>query len=154
MAALVCAEHVFGRVAGAAMRGTRDEITAAIPFRAFLLVRLEYAWPEEHIVPGPHHHAVIQRPAQFRRPLGILEWRQRREIGPDRQQVIAGEFRETRIGKRRVIARTVRRHAVTQRAAEILVAPGAQAGFAIRRQVRRINRAERGADTLAAGEWL
>src|ERR1700737_3436110 len=111
------------------MRGTRDEITAAIPFRAFLLVRLEYAWPEEQIIPGPHHHAVVQRPAQFRRSLGILEWRQRRAIGPDRQQVVAGECREVWIGKRRVIARTVGRHAATQRAAEILVAPGAQSGF-------------------------
>ncbi len=136
------------------MRGTRDEITAAIPFRAFLLVRFEYARPEEQIIPGPHHHAVIQRPAQFRRSLGIAEWRQRREIGPDRQQVVAGEFREVRIGKRRVIARTVGGYTATQRATEIVVAPGAQSGIAIRRQVRRINPAERGVDTLAAGERL
>src|SRR5258707_7915345 len=58
-AAPVGAEQVLGRVAGAAMRRARDEIAAAIPFRAFLLVRLEYAGPEEQEIPDAHHHAVI-----------------------------------------------------------------------------------------------
>src|SRR6266446_3411202 len=58
-ATLVGAENVLGGVAGAAMRRARDEITAAIPFRAFLLVRLEYAGPEEQEIPGAHDDAVI-----------------------------------------------------------------------------------------------
>src|SRR6202158_2117628 len=56
-AALVGAKNVLGRVACAAMRRAGDEITAAIPFRAFLLVRLEDAGPGEQQIPGPHHFA-------------------------------------------------------------------------------------------------
>ena len=52
LAALVGAEHVLRRVAGAAMAGALDQIAAAIPFRAFLLVGLEDAGPEEQQVPG------------------------------------------------------------------------------------------------------
>src|SRR6266404_8567597 len=136
------------------MRGARDEIAAAIPFRAFLLVRFEYAGPEEQEIPGAHDDAVIQRPAQFRRRRTVGNRRQRREIGADRQQIVAGQFREVGIGKSRVIARTVAPHAVTQRAGEFVVAPCTEAGFAIRRQVGRINRPERGIYALAAGERL
>src|SRR5258707_10877063 len=58
-AAPVGAEQVLGRVAGAAMRGARDEIAAAIPFRGFLLARFEYPGPEEQEIPGAHDDAVI-----------------------------------------------------------------------------------------------
>src|SRR3978361_473901 len=53
-AASVCAEHVLWGVAGAAMRGPLDQITAAIPFRGLLLVRLENAGPEEQQIPAAH----------------------------------------------------------------------------------------------------
>src|SRR6202022_752522 len=52
-AALVGTEYVFRRVAGAAMRKRGDEIAAAIPGRALILVRLEDAGPEEQKIPGP-----------------------------------------------------------------------------------------------------
>ena len=56
------------------------------------------------------------------------------------------------IGEGRVIARAVARHAEAQRAVEIVVAPGAEAGLAVRRQVGRIDAAEGGIDPLAPGE--
>src|SRR5436190_1645273 len=81
------------------------------------------------------HDAVVQRPAQRRRTARIAQWRQRREVGPDRQDVAADHFREIGIGECRVITRAVRRHAVADRADEIVVAPCAEAGIAVRRQV-------------------
>src|SRR5882724_2643460 len=50
----VRAKHVLRRVAGAAMRKPRDEISAAIPGRALVLVGLEDARLEEQVIPGPH----------------------------------------------------------------------------------------------------
>ena len=152
--ALARAEHVLGRVASTAMRDAFDQIAAAVPFRAFLLVGLEDARPEEQPIPAPHHHAVIERPAQFRRRRAVLNWRERREVGADRQQVVADHLGEVGIGERGVVERTVAPYAVTQGAIELLVAPGAEAGIAIRRQIGRIDPAERGVDLFSPGERL
>ena len=100
------------------MRDAFDEIAAAIPLRALVLVRLENAGPEEQEIPAPHHHAVIQRPAQLRRRRLVRKRRQRREIGADRQDVVARQFGEIRIGEGRIIARAVGRHAIAQGAVE------------------------------------
>src|SRR5207244_12032872 len=103
MPAFVGAERVPGRMAGAAMSDSLDEITAAIPFRALLLVGLEDARPEEQRIPDPHHHAVVQRPAQFWRGRLVADGCQHREIGADRQYVVPGEFSEIGGGECRVI---------------------------------------------------
>ncbi len=100
-----------------------DQIAAAIPFRALLLVRLQNAGLEEQPVPAAHHDAIVERPAQFRRRRRVADRRQRRQIGADGENVLAGQFCEIRIGKGRVIARAVGRHAEAQRAVEIVVAP-------------------------------
>src|SRR5260370_29140530 len=65
-AAPVGAEQVLGRVAGPATRRARDEISAAIPFRGFPLVRAGSAGPPEQYIPGAPDHAGLQRPAQLR----------------------------------------------------------------------------------------
>ena len=72
LAAFVGAKHVLRRVAGAAMADALDQIAAAIPFRALLLVRLQNAGLEEQPVPAAHHDAIVQRPAQFGRRRGVL----------------------------------------------------------------------------------
>src|ERR1700674_4129433 len=87
LAALLGAEEIPGRVACAAMRGALDQIAAAIPFRALVLIRLEDAGPEEGKIPDPHQHAVVQRPTQLRGGWRVSHRRKRSEIGPDRQHV-------------------------------------------------------------------
>ena len=109
------------------MRDALDQIAAAIPLRALLLVRHQDAGLEEQPVPAAHHEAIVERKAQFGRARRIAHRRQRRQIGADGKNVLARQFREVRIGEGRVIARTVARHAEPQRAVEIVVAPAAQA---------------------------
>src|SRR5437879_1625104 len=65
LAALAGAKHVLRRMAGAAMRDALDQVAAAIPFRALLLVRRQNAGLEEQPVPAAHHDAIIERPAQL-----------------------------------------------------------------------------------------
>jgi len=134
------------------MAGAFDQVAAAIPVRALLLVRHQDARFEEQPVPAAHQHAVVQRPTQVRRRGGILHRRQRRQIGPDRQNVGAGEFGEIRIGEGRVVARAVGRDAEAQRAVEVVVATAAEAGIAVRGQVGRGEAAERRIDPLFPGE--
>ena len=112
LSALVRAEDVFGRVASAAMRRAGDQVAAAIPFRGFLLVRLEYAGPKEQIIPAAHHQAIVERPAQFRWPPLVAKRSKRAKIGADRQQVVAGEFGEIGVGEGRIIVGAIGRHAV------------------------------------------
>src|SRR5260221_1082767 len=58
-AAPVGAEHVLRGVAGAAMCRARDEISAAIPFGTFLLVRLGDCRTGGQINSQPHEQPVI-----------------------------------------------------------------------------------------------
>ncbi len=154
MVAFVGAEQVLGRVARTAMRHALDQIGAAIPVRAFLLIGLEYPGPEEQIIPDAHQCTVVERPSQVGRWRGIAERRQRRKIGADCEQVVAGKFREIGIGERRIVPRTVGRYALAERATKVLIGPCADPGIAIRRQVRRIDTAERRVDPFAPGEWF
>ena len=134
------------------MAGALDQIAAAIPFRALLLIGHQNARLEEQPVPAAHDDAIVEGPAQLQRRRRVPDRRQRRQIGPDRQDVLAGQFREIRVGEGRVIARTVRCDAVAQRAVEIVVAPAADAGIAVGGQIGRIDAAERRIDALAPGE--
>ena len=134
------------------MRDALDQIAAAIPLRALLLVRHQNAGLEEQPVPAAHHDAIVERPAQLGRTRRMAHRRQRRQIGADGENVLARQFREIRIGEGRVIARAVARHAEAQGAVERVIAPGAQARLAVRRQIGRVDAAERGVDPLAPGE--
>ncbi len=102
------AERVLRRVAGAAMGEGFDEVATAIPVRTLALVRLDDSRREEQCVPGAHQHAIVERPAQLRRRRLVVDRRQRREIGADRQDVVADQFREIRVREGRVIMRPVR----------------------------------------------
>ena len=134
------------------MADALDQIATAIPFRALLLVRHQNAGLEEQPVPAAHHDAIVERPAQFRRARRMLDRRQRRQIGADGKNVLSRQFCEIRIGEGRVIARAVARDAEAQGAVEVVIAPGAQAGLAVRRQIGRVDDAEGGIDRLAPGE--
>src|SRR5713101_1761219 len=122
--------------------------------RAFLLVRLEYARPEEQKIPAAHQHAVIERPAQFCLRPPVADRRKRKEVGADRQNIVADQFREIGVGECGVIARAVGPYSLTQGAVKVVVTPCAEAGIAIRRQVRGIDPAERRVDPFSAGKGL
>src|SRR5712671_6571343 len=70
LAALVGAKDVLRRMAGAAMADTFDQIAAAIPFRALLLIGHQKAGLEEQPVPAAHDDPVIEGPAQLRQRRG------------------------------------------------------------------------------------
>ena len=152
LAAPVGAKDVLRRMAGAAMAGAFDQIATAIPFRALLLIGHQNARLEEQPVPAAHEDAIIQRPAQLRLTRRISHRRQRRQIGPDRENVMAGQFGEIRVGEGRVIARAVARHPEAERAIKLVVAPSAEAGIGVRRQIGRIDPAKRRIDPLSPGE--
>jgi hypothetical protein len=73
-------------------------------------------------------------------------------MGADRKNVLPRQFREVRIGEGRIVARAVTRHPISQSTVEIVVAPRAEPGLAIRRQVGRIDTAEGGIDPFSAGK--
>ena len=147
-------EGILRRMTCAAVAGAIDQICAAIPFRALCRVESECARLEEQRIPAAHDDPMIEWPSQRHRGAGVADCRQCREIGFDRQHVRAGHSREIGIGKRRIVARAVRRDAVVHGAIEIVVAPCADAGVAIWRQVGRIDRAERRLDLAPTGKWL
>ena len=90
-AAPVGAEHVLRRMARAAMRHALDQIAAAIPFRALLLVGLEDAGPEEQPIPDRASPRGSSAASAIRGGgVRVANRRQRREIGADRQDVLRG----------------------------------------------------------------
>ena len=131
-----------------------DQIAAAIPVRALALVRLDDTRREEQRVPGAHQHAIVQRPAQLRRRRSVADRRKRREIGTDRQDVVADQFRERGVREGRIIVRPAWRDPHPQRAEEIVLAPAADPGIVVGCEVWRKHRTERRVDPLAAGERL
>src|SRR4051794_10139251 len=126
-------------MARAAMRGTLDQITAAIPVSALVLIGFEDARLQEKPVPGAHHNAVVKWPAQLRLLRGVAERRQGGEVSPDCEQIITRHFREIGIGERRVIKRAIWRYPETQGARKLPLGPRAKPGLAIRRKIRGVD---------------
>src|SRR6185437_1042467 len=147
-------ERVLGTVAGAAVAEAFHEIGAAIPLRRLPRVRLERARLEEEGVPSGDGFAHRERPRKVRRLRRLLHRRDRIEVRLDREHVVAAELREPRIRERGIEMLAVRADAVVHRLVELLVGPLADAGFLVRRDVGRIDRAERRGDRAAAGEGL
>ena len=100
----------------------------------------------------PHDDAIIEWPAEFQRGRRVPDRHQRRQIGPDGQTVLAGQFREVRIGEGWIVARSVRCDPVSQRAIERGVAPASDAGILVGGQIGRSEAAERRIDELSTGE--
>ena len=106
-----------------------DQIAAAIPLGALCWSGCKMPGWKNSQFQRAHHDAIVQRQAQFRRRRRVADRRQRREIGADRQNVVADQLGEIGVGEGRVIARAVGRDAKAQRAEEILVAPARQCRF-------------------------
>jgi hypothetical protein len=136
------------------MAETLGEIGAAIPFFALRRVGLIRALLQEQHVPGGHQRADVQREDEIvarRRRLDRLACHQ---IGIERLVVVVGDQGEMIIGKSRIEMRAVAIGAFAHGALEGLDAPVADAGLLIRRDVGRIDRAERRGHRETAGEGL
>ena len=151
---VVAAERRLGRVAGAAMAQTFDKIGAAIPFGGFRGVRLEFAALEIERVPDRHSLTNVERERQLVGNDGVANRLHRIEVSANGERVALGHLGVVRIGHRRVEQRAVMPFALAQRAHEQLVAPGADPGLAIGRDVGSHHDAERSLDRPAAGERL
>ena len=77
--------------------------------------------------------------------------RQAEQIGLDRQRIGVGDVGVGRVRHRRIKPRAVAPHAAMHRVEKILVAVIADAGFLVRRDVGRIERAEGQLEREAAG---
>src|SRR5262249_44257775 len=108
----VLAKDILGRVTNPAMADTFDQVAAAIPVWALLLVRFEDTGLEKKEIPHSHEHAKVQREAQAWLRRFVLIRPKGREIGADRKNVVAREFREIGVWEGRIIARAVGRHAI------------------------------------------
>ena len=140
--ALDAAQHVLGRMAGAAVTEAFDEILPAIPLGGTKRVGRELAFMEEQKVPAcdgsPHAH----RPRQIGRAHALAHRRQRIQECLDGEHVVVRQMGEPGIGKRGIQMVAVRPPAFVHRPPEVVVRPPADARFPIRREVRRVDRAE------------
>src|SRR3569832_1003782 len=148
------AEKALRCVAGAAKAEAFDQIAAAIPLSAFVLVGLENARTEESEVPQSHQRTIVQLPIELASRRRVVDGIERLEVGAEREDVVARYFREMRVGERRVFGRAIRPLAIAHGAKECLVGPSADPGIEVGRQIGGIDPAERRIDPLSSGEWL
>ncbi len=140
------------RVARPAVAEPLHEVGAAVPARVVRRVRAVGVGVEEDEIPQRHAPALIERERQVR--LGRLQADRRdrmHEVRVHRGDVVVGDLRERRVRHRR-IQMMARRDTAAQRAVEVLQRPSADAGIGIRRDVRRIDLADRRLQREAAGE--
>ncbi len=146
------AQQRFGRVAGAAMRRPGDEIGAAIPRRRFRGIGGEGAGPEVEPVPYRQGGADIIGKAQPVGFDGAADRSDRLHIRPQRGDIAVAHPGIGGIGHRRIKPLAAGGDAVLHGAAEILLAPAADTGLAIRGDVGGGEFSERRAQHQAAGK--
>ncbi len=147
---LVGAEQGLGRMAGAAVRGPLHQERAPVPGIRLARHGLELVFPEEHCIPGDHAGADREWERQQVGFHGVVHGRQRVEVSPDRQGIVTAHLRE--IGERHggVEVGAVAARAATERVHEVVVAPKADAGLPVGRDIGRRDHPERRLDAAAA----
>src|SRR5579859_4050745 len=149
---LVPARDVLRCVAGPAMHEALDQIGPAVPFGALLGHRVKRPGPIEELVPRDHPVTDVERKRQRVSANAILNRLRGREIGADRDQIVARHARVIGIGHRGIKMRAVAADAARHRADELVIGPGADAGLAIGSDVAGNDVAEGRLDGPAAGE--
>src|SRR5712691_3258826 len=137
-------------MAGAAMRETLGEISAAVPLLALRRVLLIRALPQEQKLPAGEQHAYVQRKGNLVRRRRRAHGFARHEKRVERARVVAREQSEVIIGKGGIKMPACAVHALGERAAESFLRPLADAGHWIGGDVRRIDRSERGRQRASA----
>lgn len=148
------AHHVDRRVAHRAVAEAFDEVRAAVPFDRLRRIRLVFAFLEEQRAPADQQVAVVERELQFVRTARHRYRRDRTQVRVDRVRVGARDLRVAREREARVEQAAILRTAGVHRAVEVVRRPLADAVLVVRRDVRRVHRAERRRHRQAARERL
>src|SRR5260370_2604101 len=131
-----------------------SEIGAAIPHIGFALRLLKARLTQEQNVPEAQTPALVVREGHFVRLRRRMRNRQAEQVDLDVQDVVAAQR-----GVRGVREGGIQRFAVLadarmQRSHEVIVAPGSDAGFLVRSDIARIDRAKWRLEGDAARERL
>jgi hypothetical protein len=90
---------------------------------------------QERQIPKRHAPALVERKDEIVLLIRDALLRQAEQIGLDRERIVAAHGRKRRVREGRIKIVPARRDAAMQRTHEVVVAPIAYAGFAIRRDV-------------------
>src|SRR5258705_8412928 len=161
LAGLIAPQEGFRRVTGAAMTWAIDQKSSPIPRGRLLWVGLVFALAEIERVPHAHRRPDIERKRQQVCDDRMPDRLQRIEVGADRQHVAA---RHLGVGVERhggIEPRAVRAHSPAEGGLEGVIAPGADAGLAVRGYVwwdyiaqRRLDRSPAREGPPAAGNRM
>ncbi len=146
--------EVARRMAFAAMRQCFHKIRAPVPLRTLRCVGCKARVGVKHRRPEQHRPALVER--ERKRILGrrrAHRW-QAEQIGLHRQHVFIAHVGVGRVRHRRIKHRAVAALAALDRVQKILIAVIADAGFLVRGDVGRIQRAERQFEAETAGKFL
>jgi hypothetical protein len=144
--ALHGAEPVARRVALAAMAEALDQIGAAVDLRGPVRVGRKRAGAEEQLAPECERGADVEWKAQRVGLARRVDRREREQVGLDRERVVAGDLGERREWERRIEILAAAAEAVMHGAVEFVVAPIADAGRRVGRDVGAGDAAERRID--------
>src|SRR5450755_197154 len=149
-----CLEQIARRVAVSAMRQRLSQIGTAIPFGTLVGHRLEALLRVEQTRPECHQPALIVWKAQLVFGWNILHRSKCEQIRLDGQHILVGKVGERRVRKCRIEPLPIPGDAFVYGLEEIRIAPGPIGRAHVRRDVRRVNRAERCPERQAASEHL
>ena len=135
---------------GAAVPQTLDQVRTAVPFRRLRWVVPQAPGLEKQRVPQAHGPAHRKQHAVGRWP--VAHRRQGAEVGMEGCNVGVTDLRERGVGKRREQMGTTAGRPLLHRPAQIRHAPRTYPGLRVRRDVGRIESAERRLECQAARE--
>jgi len=130
------------------------QVGAAVPLLGLLRVRLEAFVIEKQQVPQGDAPALVERKADVVLPVRLVHRFQAEQVGLDGEDVLARHQGVGGVRKGRVVVAAIRADALLHGLDELIVGPVADAGFLVRRDVGRVQRAERHLHRQAAGVGL
>ncbi|HVI63578.1 MAG TPA: hypothetical protein VM910_13485 [Bradyrhizobium sp.] len=148
------AQRITRRMARAAMRETLDQIGAAIPFRALRRIGPIGPAMKKQQLPARDHKALIEWKGKLVLALWCTNGLACHQIGVERVVVLIADMREVIVGECRIEMPAFPIDAHAHGTAEGLFRPPPYAGLRIRRDVGRIDGAERRRHWNAAREVL
>ena len=139
----LCAQNVARRVTRAAVSKRLDQISAPVPLPRLVFADFINPWLKIQQLPECHHRPVVKGKNQIILRRANTHRFDRLQISEHGQYVIVAGFGVSSVRKGRIQMITVRAHAMAQRVQEIDLAPVANSGKRVWRDVRGIDRAER-----------
>ena len=147
-------QRIARGMACTAMRQPLDQVGATIPFRTLRAVRLVGFTVKEQKLPTRDHKPLVEwkgKPVLARRRLHRLP---RHQVSVERAVVLIADIGEVIVGECRIEMPALAIDARAHGAAEGRFRPPADPGFRIRRDIGRVDRAERRRHRKPAGEIL